>query len=99
MQIKFKNQIKILEIGSGRKKVPARSKVDETFFVITESNNLIEIRKSIYKRYISNGGNPKYWNPKEFYPHITIGFSHKDIHYPDVQKSLEGSLDKRFILK
>lgn len=90
----------VVGVGSGVKdNFEGREGIkDETFFVIIESDNLIDIRKNIYEKYLKNGGDPGCWNPTHFFPHVTIGFTHQDIHEPDVYKDEKNSLDDRMHL-
>lgn len=88
------SDLEILGIGSGKKLVNNENR--ETFFLIVESAKLRKIRLLIYKKFIAKGGDPKAWDPTWFFPHITIGFTHSDIHEPDVIKNIKHSYDKRF---
>jgi 2'-5' RNA ligase len=90
--------IKVLGIGSGKKKFG--DETGETFFVIIQSARLLDIRKAIYAEYLKAGGPVKGFNPERFFPHITIGFTHEDIHETDgLLKDRPNSLDMRFQLK
>lgn len=86
-------------LGYGEKVFAGQNQADQTHFVIVRSQNLLNIRKEIYSAYLKNGGDSKCWDPNLFFPHITIGFTHKDIHYPDVKKNMEHSVDQRFNFK
>ena len=62
------------------------SKVDnekylETYFIVAESEDLLNIRKAIGKLYTDRGG--KKFDPNHFYPHITLGFTDRDLHEAD----------------
>ena len=65
---------KMLCVGKGT------FKKDETYFIVVESEKLIEIRKKIQKLYINRGGEASKFDPLLFYPHITIGYTKKDLH-------------------
>ena len=45
-----------------------------------------------------NGGDADCWKPDVFFPHITIGYTHNDIHAPKIEKDMDGSHDPRFNL-
>lgn len=94
-----KSELKILGIGSGKVLLDGIS--EETFFVIVRSERLIQIRGEIQKRFVERGGDAsKFDASKEFYPHITIGFTKRDLHVQDgVIKDVEHSFDSRFNLK
>ena len=89
-----KSDLQVLGIGSAKKDN------SETFFIIVNSENLRKIRYKIYELYkeksLNKGGFDPYW----YFPHITIGFTQKDLHESDgVIKSLKKTMDKRFRLK
>ena len=89
------SDVDILGLGHGQKELAG--KIEETFFLIAQSKNLLKIRNDIYAEFIKNGGSSKNWNPNSFYPHITIGFTQRDLHESDgVIKDLEHSQDSRF---
>ena len=90
---------RILSWGFGNSISSIDNKVEETFFLIVESKNLRIIREEIYKRFVSKGGNQKDFDPHWFFPHITIGFTKRDLHESDgILKNLKHSYDNRFIL-
>jgi hypothetical protein len=91
------SDLEILGIGSGKKKFG--KEIGETFFVIVKSAKLLSIRDEVYREYLKAGGPVGVFKPRKFYPHITIGFTHEDIHEGDgLLKDLEHSLDRRFKL-
>ncbi len=55
-------------------------KPEETYFLILHSENLLKIRRQIYQDYLANGGPAQAWNPDHYYPHITVGYSLRDLH-------------------
>lgn len=90
-----KSDLEVIGIGSGTKKFNGEN--GETFFVIVKSKNLLKIRESIYREYRKAGGPANGFNPSRFFPHITIGFTHSDIHEADgLVKDAAHSLDERF---
>lgn len=95
------SDVKVLGIGSGKKNFNGEQ--GETFFVIIKSKNLMKIRDAIYQEYLKNGGpasGDKAFKPLNFYGHITIGYTHEDIHESDgLLKDMEHSQDKRLELK
>lgn len=91
------SDMKVLGVGSGQ--VLVDQLIQSTFFLIVYSKNLLIIRQQIYSEYLKNGGPAESWNPMHFYPHITIGFTLRDLHEQDgVIKDAEHSLDRRFQL-
>ncbi len=98
-KIAIKHQIQKLDlkfhgVGSAGKNFNSKKNLDHTYYVIVQSENLLRIRKEVFTRYLKQGGDKNCWDPEFFFPHITIGYTHKDIHYPDVKKSIE-TLDPR----
>lgn len=84
-------------IGSG--KVLINSQEEETYFLIVKSQDLINVREKIYDACNKNGGSDTAWDYSEFYPHITIGYTKRDLHIQDgVVKDVAHSLDGRFKL-
>lgn len=89
------SDVTILGLGSAKKEI--NGEVKETFFLIVESQNLRLIRQKIFEAYVQAGGDPIKWEP--FYPHITIGYVGRDLHFGDgVLKDIKHSLDPRFDL-
>jgi hypothetical protein len=79
----------LLSIGNGYKDL------DETFFVIAKSNDLVDVRKKMR----SLLKDPSKFDYNNFYPHITLGFSKRDLHESDgVFKNEKFSKDSRFNL-
>ncbi|MDO8804522.1 MAG: hypothetical protein Q7R35_08820 [Elusimicrobiota bacterium] len=89
------SDFKVLGVGSGKAVVDGRT--EETFFFVAESSNLRRIRQQIYSKFLENGGRPGAFSPGDFYPHITIGYTKRDLHIQDgVIKDMPHSEDKRF---
>lgn len=92
------SDIRINGIGSGKAVID--NKEEETFFIIVDSDKLKDIRKAVYDMYaerVSAQGKEPEWNYREFYPHITIGYTKRDLHIQDgVIKDAAHSLDRRF---
>ncbi|OGT48298.1 MAG: hypothetical protein A3E82_05775 [Gammaproteobacteria bacterium RIFCSPHIGHO2_12_FULL_38_11] len=60
---------------------------------------MLNIRRQIYQEYLANGGTRQAWDPDHYYPHITVGYSLRDLHESDgVIKDVAHSLDNRFEL-
>ena len=103
-KIALKNKIQYSDLtieglGYGAKQFLGSQRVDQTHFIIVSSSNLLNIRHEVYNKYLEQGGDKDCWSPTDFYPHITVGYTHKDIHYPDVVKNLQKSLDNRVKLE
>lgn len=88
----------VLGLGSGSTKMGGH--IEETFFLIVDSNKLRKIRHAIYQEFVKNGGDPSAFDPTWFFPHITIGYTKKDIHENNgLLKDIKHSFDKRFLIQ
>lgn len=76
-----KSKFEIVCLGKGTALV--NEKTEETFFVVVQSEDLINIRKEIQKLLISKGGSSSEFGPMNYYPHITLGFTKRDLHESD----------------
>lgn len=92
------SDLEVIGLGKGEAKVDGKS--EQTYFVIVRSENLLKIRRAIHRAFVEAGGSTNAWNPEAFYPHITIGFTKRDLHEADgVIKDDQHSLDPRFDLR
>jgi len=90
--------LKIMGLGSGKAVVGAET--HETFFLIVDSLKLREIRHAIHSAFVKKGGNPSAFDPSWYFPHITVGYTHSDVHeYQGLIKSVKHSWDPRFQIK
>ncbi len=53
------------------------------YYVVIESQELLEFRKELHAAYVLNGGHRSKFDPEAFWPHITVGFTDRDIHLSD----------------
>lgn len=65
-------------IGSGEKNL--NEKKLKTYYIVVDSPDLLAFRREISK--LSKLPKSKF-DPDLFYPHITLGFTEKDLHYED----------------
>lgn len=80
MQIQY-SKFEILCLGMGKAKI--NNLEEKTFYVVVESEDLITFRKEIQKLVIARGGSETDFNPYSFNPHITVGFTSRDLHESD----------------
>lgn len=75
----------------GEASAPVEEKTERTFYIVVESKEVMKLRETIRQLYLSRGGEPKMFNSSEgFYPHITVGFTKKDLYESDkVRKNKE----------
>jgi 2'-5' RNA ligase len=91
------SDVNVLGLGTGRTIIADQN--EETFFILVSSSKLNSIRESIHDAFVAKGGAPESWDYKTYYPHITVGFTKRDLHIQDgVIKDVEHSLDARFQL-
>ena len=64
----------------GRAQINLEGKPEQAYFVVVRSEDLVNIRRAIFERYVTKGGEASLWDPLHFYPHITIGFTKQDLH-------------------
>jgi hypothetical protein len=61
---------------------PKESKL-QTYFIVVESPGLLEIRREIFRRFVAAGGDPHALGNANYFPHITVGFSDRDLYDSD----------------
>jgi 2'-5' RNA ligase len=54
----------------------------QTYFLVLESKTLLKIRAEIEKAWKKKGGSGDF-KAEHFYPHVTLGFTHRDLHEQD----------------
>lgn len=54
-----------------------------TYYVVVDSPGLLEIRRELFRLFVKNGGDPADFNLVNYYPHITIGFTQRDLFDTD----------------
>jgi 2'-5' RNA ligase len=67
----------------GKGSVKLSKQIEENYFIVINSEDLITIREEIKKAFIQNGGNPDLFSAEHYYPHITLGFTKRDLHEYD----------------
>jgi hypothetical protein len=55
----------------------------KTYYVLVEAAGLESIRGEIYRRYVERGGDRYAWAPRRYNPHISIGFTERDLFEQD----------------
>jgi hypothetical protein len=91
-----KSDLRTLGLGSATRLVGDREEM--TFFFIMDSLNLRKIRHKIQELFVHRGGGVSDFDPSWYFPHVTVGFTLKDLHENNgVIKSIKHSFDERFI--
>lgn len=75
------SSFQVVCLGKGEAEVAGR--IESTYFVVVSSDDLISIRESVRDLFVSRGGDPNAFNPRHFFPHITLGFTQRDLHESD----------------
>lgn len=68
-------------VGMGSLEV--ENKTESAYFIVVRSPDLLKIREEIQKLFVSKGGDKEFFKPAYFYPHITLGFTLRDLHVTD----------------
>lgn len=83
-------------VGLGRAKAPLQGEVAESFFLVVKSPALTRIRKKIHDEFVAKGGKSSAFNPVQYEPHITVGFTHRDLHSSDGVRKDVSSIDHSY---
>jgi 2'-5' RNA ligase len=65
-------------------------KDDSTYFVVVESLALLRFRQKLKHEFDQRHGQGDF-DPEHFKPHVTLGFTHKDLHEQDGAQKDESS--------
>lgn len=68
-------------VGKGSLEID--SKTEQAFYLVVRSPELLKIREEVKKLFESKGGEKDLFKPVYFYPHITLGFTKRDLHESD----------------
>lgn len=64
----------------GQGKAIVKNKFHETYYVVVSSPKIVQLREKVFEIFKERGGNTSQFDPHLFYPHITVGYTHKDLH-------------------
>jgi hypothetical protein len=64
----------------GRAQVALEGKSEQAYYVVVQSEDLVNVRRAIFRKYCEKGGESSLWDPQHYYPHITVGFTKQDLH-------------------
>lgn len=56
---------------------------ESTAFIVVRADGLVELRRAIAKRFYDHGGNQEDFDPEYYFPHITLGYTKRDLHAED----------------
>ncbi len=75
------SKFQIICLGSGQASL--NGKLEKTFYLVVESEDLLRLRQKIQDLFLSKGGSKNKFQPNNYYPHITLGFTQRDLHESD----------------
>lgn len=75
------SQFEVKCLGRGETSIDGKS--EQAFFVVVKSDDLLDIRRQIHALLVSKGVDAAVFEPEHFYPHITLGFTKRDLHEAD----------------
>lgn len=75
------HSFEVVCLGAFEKSV--NNKKEQTYYVVVKSDDLMSVRNRIAQTFIKAGGSKKDFKVSAFYPHITVGFSARDLHLSD----------------
>jgi 2'-5' RNA ligase len=75
------SKFEVVCVGKGS--LDVETKTEYAFYVVVRSPDLLKIREEIQKLFISKGGDKEFFKPQYFYPHITLGYTLRDLHVSD----------------
>jgi len=78
-----KAEFKIKCLGRARVALNHPGQQEEVYFIVVDSPDLIRIRQEIQKMYLKKGGEPSLFDAEAFWPHITVGFTARDMFMND----------------
>ena len=70
----------ISPICLGRAQAYIQGKLNSVYYVVARSEAALEFRRDIAKRFLEKGGKKGAFDPDKFDPHVTVGFTNRDLH-------------------
>jgi len=79
------SRFEVLCLGAASPKfqIPSGIQPPVTYYVVVKSDDLLKFRVALQQLYVARGGNPASFDPFHYYPHITVGFTDRDLHESD----------------
>ena len=75
------SSFKTICLGKGRLQIDGRE--ESNYFIVVESADLLQLRTQIKEAFVAAGGTVNAFNENLYFPHITVGFTKRDLHYED----------------
>ena len=67
----------------GRASAQLPGGIGHTYFLVLDAPALLELRREIQAAYLEAGGSPERFDPVDYAPHVTLGFTARDLHERD----------------
>ena len=67
----------------GRATATLESRLESTFFLVIRAPGLRQLRHRIKDEFVEAGGDPAAFDPDAYFPHVTLGFTSRDLHERD----------------
>lgn len=77
-----KSSFSVICLGKGTLKgVNPKSKPHKsTYYLVVESEDLLRFRRKVESLFVKRGGEEGAFDAEHFFAHITLGFTHRDLH-------------------
>lgn len=76
-------EIPFKPICIGRGSASIKGIDQQTYYVVVQSDQLFQLRRAIQNEFIKRGGKAEDFNADNYFPHITLGFTERDLHESD----------------
>ena len=67
----------------GRGRITSGDKALDTYFIVTASKGLFERRARVEQAFLAAGGSLTQFSATHYFPHVTLGFTERDLHESD----------------
>lgn len=74
---------RFMPVCLGRASATLNDNRESTYYVVLHAPEIVRFRLSVFKSFIKRGGDGSRFDPFAFYPHITLGFTSRDLHETD----------------
>jgi hypothetical protein len=82
-------QFRVICLGKRSKELAGIK--ESTYYVVVRSPDLLQIRRKVRDLYLSKRGSRRAFKPENWLPHITLGYTERDLHESDGVKKDENS--------
>jgi 2'-5' RNA ligase len=83
MQAEGLNDAKFTAVCLGQVAAEIQGETQKAFFVLVDSPDLVRIRQALRDKLVAAGGDASAFDPSDFHPHITVGFTLRDLQESD----------------